>query len=67
MSAQILLKIASERFFRGKNTPKILIFRVFSKAKTEECDQKKWSDCDKFGMVISCSATYFPFKDTHFS
>ena len=36
---------------RGKNT--------LSNAKTEECDQKYWSVCKNFDMILYCSATYF--------
>ena len=33
----------------------------------EESDQKYWSDFNKFGMVISCSATNFLEVDSRFS
>ena len=59
VSAHISLKIARESFLEAKILRKFWFLGYFSKAKTEECDQNNWSDCDKFGMVISCSAAYF--------
>ena len=40
VKAPISLKAATKASLRGKTTPKTLIFRLFSKAKTEKCDQK---------------------------
>ena len=42
-----------------KNLSKVRILGCFSKAKTEECDQKVGNILDQFGINISCSAKYF--------
>ena len=39
----------------------------FSKAKTEECDQKNWDFSDKVGMIMVVSVTYFLEKSAHVS
>ena len=49
------LKVATEATFRGKKTPENLDFlRCFSKARTEECDQKVRYVFDQFGITIPC-------------
>ena len=55
MGAPVSLKATTKAWLRGKK--KLLKLRFsgyFSKAKTEECKQENWSDCDKFCMIISC-------------
>ena len=59
MGAPVSLKPATKASFGGKETLKIYIFRLLSKAKTEQCDQKKLNLSDKFGMLISGWGTYF--------
>ena len=59
MGAPVSLKPATKASFGAKETLKIYIFRLLSKAKTEQCDQKKLNLSDKFGMLISGWGTYF--------
>ena len=40
---------------------------MFSKAKSEECDQKVWDVFNQFGITIPSSATYFLEVGTHIS
>ena len=47
------------RFKRSKKIWKVRFLDYFSNAKTEECHQWKWNDCNKFGMIVSSSVTYF--------
>ena len=60
VSAHISLKIARESFLEAKILRKFWFLGTFLKQKRrdERCDQNNWSDCDKFGMVMSCSAAY---------
>ena len=49
----------SKLLLMAKNLWKSIFLVYFSKAKTEQCDQKKLSLSDKFGMLISGLDTYF--------
>ena len=42
-----------------KTLLKISFSGVFSKAETEECDQKVWKAFDQLDVVKFCSTTYF--------
>ena len=52
-------KAATKASLRGKKTLKTQISGYFFIAKTEECDQKNWSECNKIGMSISSTTTNF--------
>ena len=52
-------KQAQKGILEVKNLSKVRILGCFSKAKTEECDQKVGNILDQFGINISCSAKYF--------
>ena len=39
----------------------------FSKAKTEDCDQKSWNFSNKHGMIMPGSDTYFLEVNAHVS
>ena len=54
--ACISLKVATKGYIRGKDFPKIYIFRLLC---TEECNRKDVLVSDKFGIIIRCSAKYF--------
>ena len=54
------MKVAIKTSLSGKKKLKKLRFSgYFSKAKTEELDQKNFTDCKKIGMIISFSSTDF--------
>ena len=60
VNAPVSLKaVSKEASLRGKKLWKLRFSGYFSKAKTEECDQKNWSECNKIGMNISSTATNF--------
>ena len=59
VGARVSLKLATKGFLRGKNTLKIYLFRLFSKAKTEECDQKVSNVFDQFDIAKPFSTTHF--------
>ena len=55
VSAHALLKTANKGSFR--NEKNLAFLDYFSEAKTEECNQKNKSVCNRFGIIIPCSAT----------
>ena len=57
VSAHVALKVATKDYFRHKQTMSFL--GCFSKEKKEECDQKKQSFSDKFGILMAGSDIYF--------
>ena len=67
MGAPVSLKVAIKVYFRGKELWKFNFLGWFSKAKTEECDQKVWNVFYQFGISIPCSATYFLEVGAHVS
>ena len=67
MGASISLKAAAKASLGGKKTLKIQIFRLLFSSKNGEVRSKKWSDCNKFGMITSCSATDFSKVGERFS
>ena len=54
----VSLKVTTKRYFRGEKLGRFKSFSCFSKAKTEECDQKYGSFYDKFGMIMLGSGKY---------
>ena len=40
---------------------------MFSKSKTEDCDQKVWNVFDQFGIIIPYSARFCQEVDVHVS
>ena len=52
MIAHVLQKV------EAKILQKFRFLEYFLKAKREECDQKNWTVCNKFGIIIPCEATY---------
>ena len=54
-----LLKVATKGSFRGKKSECLAILGHFSEAKSKEYYQKKWSSCNRFGIIIPCLAKYF--------
>ena len=65
VSAHTLLKAATKGSFRNKRN--LAFLGYFSEAKTEECNQKNKSVCNRFGIIIPCSATYFLEGGAHVS
>ena len=59
VGARVSLKLATKGFLRCKKLWKLNFSGCFSKAKTEECDQKVWNVFDQFGVGKPCSTTYF--------
>ena len=57
VSSKAALKVATKDYFRHKQTMNFLGF--FSKEKKEECDQKKQSFSDKFGILMAGSDIFF--------
>ena len=53
------LKIATEAFRGCRKLWKFRFSCYFTKAKTEQCNQKDLFVFNKFGISIHCSATYF--------
>ena len=64
VSVHALLKAATKGFFRKK---KLAFLGYFSEARTEECNEKSKSVCNRFGIIIPCSATYFLEVGAHVS
>ena len=64
VSVHALLKAATKGFFRKK---KLAFLGYFSEARTEECNEKSKSVCNRFGIIIPCSATYFLEGGAHVS
>ena len=54
----VSLKVATKVFLVVKILLKLRLLEYFSKAKTEECDQKSSSVSDKFGINTTCSTSY---------
>ena len=46
------------KFLVGVKKSEKLFFRLFSKSKTEECNQGDWRVSDTFGIITLCSAAY---------
>ena len=67
MGAPVTMKAATKASLRSKKHWKLRFSGYFSKLKTEQCDQKNWSDCNKIDMNISSTATNFPEVGAHFS
>ena len=65
ISAPAFLKTATKGSFR--NEKKLAFLGYFSEAKTEECNQKNKSVCNRFGIIMPCSATYFLEGGAHVS
>ena len=59
VGARVSLKVATKGSLGGKNILKIKFLGCFSKAKTQECEQKVWNIFDQLGITIRCSPTYF--------
>ena len=59
MSAHCLLKIDFKDSSRGKKSQNLAFLGYFPEAKTEECNQKHWSACNRFCIIIPCLTTYF--------
>ena len=55
MGPRVSLKVATKVFLLVKT---LRFLEYFSKAKTEECDQKSSSVSDKFGINTTCSTSY---------
>ena len=59
VGAPVSLNLPTKASFGGKKTLKSKFWGYFSKARTQECDQKKLSLSDKFGMLMSGLDIYF--------
>ena len=57
MNAHVSLKVAIKGCFGGKKVKTKHFWGYYSKAKTDEWDQKTLIVFDKFETIISCSAT----------
>ena len=53
------MKVTVKSLLRGKKLSKISSLGCFSKAKSEECNQKVWKIFDQFDVTILCLPTYF--------
>ena len=67
VSAHPLLKVATKGSFKDKKSENLAFLGYFSKAKREECNKKNWSVCNRFGIILPCSATYFLEGGVHVS
>ena len=64
--ACFLLKVATKASFGGKGKLwRSRLLGYFSKAKTEEFNQKTWSVCNILGTTIRRSAHYYPEVSAH--
>ena len=59
VSAHALLKVATKGSFRGKKSKNLAFLGYFSEVKRKECDQKDWSVCNRFFIIIPFSTTFF--------
>ena len=60
------LKVATKASFRGKEKLwQSRFLGYFSKAKTEEFNQKTWRVCNILGITIRRSAQYYPEVSAH--
>ena len=60
--ASLYLEVESSHqkfFLETKILRKFRYLGYFSTAKTEGYDEKDWSVCKRFGIIITCSAAYF--------
>ena len=67
VGAHVSLNVATKGSLRGKKLWKFTFLDCFSKAKTEECDQRTLFFSDKLAMLMPCSNTYFLEVSAHVS
>ena len=58
VSAYVLVKVATKSSFRCKKAKNLGFSGYFSKAKTEVCNEKDFSDSEKFRITTPCSTAY---------
>ena len=59
VGTRVSLKLTTKEFLRAKKLLKLSYWGCFSKAKTEECNQKVPDVFDQIGVDKPCSTTYF--------
>ena len=59
VSARVSLRVVTDSVYRGKNPEKFAFLTLLCKAKTEECNQRKFCFSENFRTFVPCSNTYF--------